>query len=115
MKTHQQTTFKILWLILAIFFLWMSYQIPYTHDDWDWGNSIGFTQLVYATVNSRYVGNFLVVILTRSEFIKTLVMGMFFFLMPVYALYVSTGKRLEVKTQNVVCFCCLMCYLRGSL
>lgn len=102
MKTHQQTTFKILWLILAIFFLWMSYQIPYTHDDWDWGNSIGFTQLVYATVNSRYVGNFLVVILTRSEFIKTLVMGMFFFLMPVYALYVSTGKRLEVKTQNVV-------------
>lgn len=29
-------------------------------------------------------------------------MGMFFFLMPVYALYVSTGKRLEIKTQNVV-------------
>ena len=72
-------------LIIAsfLYYLWLACQIPYTHDDWDWGIQIGLQHLVSADINSRYAGNFIVVILTRSVFLKNLVMGLVFTLTPV--------------------------------
>ena len=68
--------------LFLIFYLWLAAQIPYTDDDWDWGLPVGIQQLVTASLNSRYAGNGLVVLLTRSVFLKTLVMGSTFFLLP---------------------------------
>ena len=70
------------YMIFAGFYFWLAAQIPYTHDDWDWGLDIGMEQWLNATVNSRYVGNFFEVIMTRSELVKTLIMGAGFFLLP---------------------------------
>ncbi len=72
-------------LVIASFmyYLWIASQIPYTHDDWDWGIQIGLKHLISADINSRYAGNFVVVILTRSVFLKDLVMGVVFTMMPV--------------------------------
>lgn len=75
-KTH------LIYGLIFFFYLWMAAQIPYTHDDWDWGLDIGLHQLLHATVNSRYAGNFFVVIMTRSELLKTLIMGAGYFLIP---------------------------------
>lgn len=58
-----------------IFYLWLAAQIPYTHDDWDWGIDNGWYQLIHANLNSRYSGNFLEVLLTRSEIFKAIFMG----------------------------------------
>ena len=58
--------------LFLIFYLWLAAQIPYTDDDWDWGLPVGIQQLVTASLNSRYAGNGLVVLLTRSVFLKTL-------------------------------------------
>lgn len=66
--------------------LWLAAQIPYTHDDWDWGISNGIEQLLTASINSRYVGNLIIVALTRSVLLKDLVMALTFTLIPVAAL-----------------------------
>ena len=68
--------------IFLIFYLWLAAQIPYTHDDWDWGLPVGMEQFLTASLNSRYVGNFFEVVMTRSPFLKTVIMGAGFFLLP---------------------------------
>ncbi len=67
---------------LLLFYFWIAWQVPYAHDDWDWGLSVGMEQLLTASINSRYAGNFFAVVLTRSEIVKTLVMGLGFYFTP---------------------------------
>ena len=58
---------RIIGIFLAcslVFYVWLAAQIPYCHDDWDWGLQIGIQQLLTANLNSRYVGNFIEVVLT---------------------------------------------------
>ena len=61
--------------LLFLFCLWMCAQIPYTHDDWDWGTANGLVYLTTAVQNSRYAGNLTEVLLTRLPWLKTLVMA----------------------------------------
>ena len=86
-KEYQKGTviFYLLVLISFCFYLWMAEQIPYAHDDWDWGLSIGIQQLLTANLNSRYAGNLIEIVLTRSEFMKTVVMGTILALIPFFA------------------------------
>ena len=63
-------------LALALaFYLFLAFQIPYTHDDWGWGSAAGIRHLLTADINSRYAGNLLEVLLTRLPLLKGLVMG----------------------------------------
>ena len=68
--------------LVAIFYFWLVTQIPYSHDDWDWGLDIGLKQLFTANLNARYAGNFFEVVMTRSELLKTIIMGSGYFLLP---------------------------------
>ena len=70
------------YLLVALFYFWLAAQIPYSHDDWDWGSGVGMQQFLYATLNSRYSGNFFVVILTRFPILKIGIMGATFFAIP---------------------------------
>ncbi len=63
------------YLAAFIFFAWLSYHIPFSADDWRWGTDIGIKELLGATQNSRYAGNFLVVIMTRFPLVNMIVMG----------------------------------------
>ena len=63
-------------------YLWIAVNIPNTFDDWEWGGSIGMHNLMTCAVNSRYGGNLLVVVLTRSQTLKDLVMALFFTAIP---------------------------------
>ena len=83
MKTRRTLRLDILvYLLVAIFWFWLAAQIPYTHDDWDWGLEIGMQQLLTANLNGRYAGNLLEVIMTRSELARIALMGSGFFLLP---------------------------------
>ena len=88
MKNARIFTEKINWqlVLLAVatgaFYIYLAAQIPYTHDDWDWGLSNGWEQLLTANINSRYSGNFLEVLMTRSGVFKTLFMGLSFCALP---------------------------------
>lgn len=92
--------------LFAAFFIWLAAQIPYAHDDWDWGISLGMQQLIYATVNSRYAGNLLEVILTRSEAAKCLIMGLTFLALPLAAVWVTPGAD-NTDEKAHIALCCL--------
>ena len=92
--------------LFAAFFIWLAAQIPYAHDDWDWGIGLGMRQLIYATVNSRYAGNLLEVILTRSEAAKCLIMGLTFLALPLAAVWVTPGAD-NANEKARIALCCL--------
>ena len=84
------------YLLIAAFYFWLVTQIPYTHDDWDWGLDIGLKQLFSANLNARYAGNFFEVVMTRSELLKTIIMGSGYFLLPM-ALAVAAWHHCKAK------------------
>lgn len=96
MNTQKTNIDKYLYIVFAIFYLWMAAQIPYTHDDWDWGLDIGMQQWLTASINSRYVGNFFEIVMTRSPALKTLIMGAGFFGIP----YILSHLVSEYGTKN---------------
>ena len=58
-------------------FAFLAYLFPYTGDDWAWGSSIGLERLkiFFAGYNGRYVGNLIVLLLTRSKLLDAAVMA----------------------------------------
>ena len=100
--------YYLIYTIVAVFYFWMAAQIPYTHDDWDWGLDIGMHQFIYATVNSRYAGNFFEVIMTRSDILKTVIMGTTFFMIP-YALSAIASSLLSTNKTSFQLFYFLLC------
>lgn len=99
MKKEQlrKIVFWALPVVTAAFYLYLAFCVPYCHDDWDWGLDIGLRQWLHAEINSRYVGNFFVVVMTRSEIVKTLVMAVCLFLIPLLISHFAAG-RYETKT-----------------
>lgn len=85
--------------LALVFYLWLAAQIPYTHDDWDWGLPVGMQHLLTADINSRYVGNLIEVILTRNSVIKTIVMAVVFISVPLMASLLG-GSLAESKDNR---------------
>lgn len=56
----------------------LCWMFPYTGDDWAWGSSIGIERLntLFEGYSGRYLGNFIVLLLTRSNILKTAVMAL---------------------------------------
>lgn len=63
----------IMFIVLTI----ICYMFPYTHDDWAWGTSIGLDRLnsLFYNYNGRWLGNLLVILLTRSRVLRALVIS----------------------------------------
>ena len=102
MKNARIFTEKINWqlVLLAVatgaFYIYLAAQIPYTHDDWDWGLSNGWEQLLTANINSRYSGNFLEVLMTRSGVFKTLFMGLSFCALPLILAVFAAKEKTQI-------------------
>lgn len=64
-------------VLLAVIFL-LSLLFPYSGDDWAWGSVYGLERLKagFAGYNGRYFGNLIVLVLTRSNLLKALVMSL---------------------------------------
>ena len=98
-RLREKITKRILvfrWLICAVvlfYYIWMAAQIPYAHDDWAWGVQTGLRWFLEASINSRYAGNAIEIVLTRSPFLKTLLMGFTFASIPI----VSVGMVKNVE------------------
>lgn len=72
-RTVKTPTFWIGFLSLLLFLV-LAYFFPYSHDDWFWGTSDSDWNSVLRT-NGRYLGSLFSLILTRSVFLKTVVVG----------------------------------------
>lgn len=62
-------------IVIFIFLFILAYLFIYSGDDWAWGSSIGMERLsnFFYNYNGRYLGNLIVLILTRSRILKALV------------------------------------------
>ncbi len=60
----------ILFTLLTV----LCYMFPYTHDDWAWGTTLGTDRLeaLFENYNGRWLGNILVILLTRSRIARAL-------------------------------------------
>lgn len=83
-------------LIMLVFYMFIAFCVPYCHDDWEWGIQAGMNQWLNATLNSRYVGSFFVIVMTRSQLLKTLIIGFTLFSIPLLIDRIA-GKELNVK------------------
>lgn len=82
------------WLIAAVFLfsLFIAYNVPYTHDDWDWGRPMGVANWLSGAFNNRYVGTFFVVFMTRFPAAKTLIMALVMTLLPLVCVELGAGS-----------------------
>lgn len=91
--------------LCVTFYLWLAAKVPYSGDDWDWGLEIGLHHLLTADINSRYVGNFFAVIMTRSPFLKTVIMGLTMFLIPFFLThFIIKGNWQGNSVRNLILF-----------
>ena len=65
-----------------LFFGLLAFLFPYTGDDWAWGSIMGIQRLdiFFDNYNGRYLGNFLVLAITRSKALKVVLMALSYFL-----------------------------------
>ena len=99
-------------LAFWIFWIWIAANTPYGLDDWKWGIPLGIEELVTASLNSRYVGNALEVIVSRSFLLKTLLMGTMETLIPLLSvLLVQRWRETEGEAAASDCFLVLMLVL----
>ncbi len=81
-KNHQvnkvNKVYRGFYLLLFIMVLMISYFFPYTHDDWAWGSSIGIERLnsLFDNYNGRWVGNLLVMFLTRNRIMRAIIIAL---------------------------------------
>lgn len=78
--TKQQkvkTTEAVLCILAFIAFAAIVFCVPYFKDDWAWGSQIGIDRLKsgFADYNGRYLGNLLIIALTRVPVIRIIVMA----------------------------------------
>ncbi len=75
-ETKKNKTNFIIISFIIIFTLFLTYLFPYTGDDWAWGSKVGFERLSdwFKNYNGRYLGNVIVILLTRSRILRTIIM-----------------------------------------
>ena len=89
----------ITYILIIISLLLFTYQFPYSCDDWGWATSYGINQLLskFSNLNGRYLGNILIILISRNNIIKTCFMSGIIFLI----LYFGT-KILKKNNLNLV-------------
>lgn len=97
-------------IILAfVFIACLAFLFPYSGDDWAWGSSIGLERLSsgFANYNGRYLGNILVILLTRSNLLKSVIVS-------ITVVGIAYGSMRFINKENkiifwlVLAFICLM-------
>ncbi|MCQ2480562.1 MAG: DUF6056 family protein [Clostridia bacterium] len=64
-----------LFLLLFLTFVYLAYLFPFSGDDYDWGSYIGIERLKdhFSGYNGRYLGNIIVLVLTRIKFLRIII------------------------------------------
>lgn len=94
--------------VFLVFYGWLAGQIPFCHDDWEWGIDIGIERWISAEQNSRYLGNFIEIIMTRSVSMKVLIMGIFFVLIPCLVMRIIS-VLLDIRCAKTKSLLFLLC------
>lgn len=83
--------------LMFLFSLFIAWNVPYTHDDWDWGREIGIENWLTGRYNNRYVGTFFVIVMTRFPLVKTLVMALTMTVLPLLCTYLALDRAVPAR------------------
>ena len=89
--------FSFVFLSSFLLYVWAFSKTPYGLDDWSWGSAYGMRMFLSGGLNSRYVGNLLEIIVTRSEFLKAVLLGAIAASIPF--LIVIIAMKMQSNTQ----------------
>lgn len=83
MMCHKRNIKYILYLFTIVFFALFYYFLPFAGDDWAWGSNIGIERLKngFDGYNGRYLGNILIIVVTRSVIAKIIICTFVMFLL----------------------------------
>ncbi|MBQ3756839.1 MAG: hypothetical protein II873_06970 [Oscillospiraceae bacterium] len=97
-RKTERTAYLLVCLLIECLCLWIAYSTPYGLDDWAWGLPYGWRMFLTGGLNSRYVGNLLEIIVTRSFFLKVVLHGTLGMLLPVASARVI--ERIAAGTEE---------------
>ena len=113
MKKRIRAEWLICFIVFAVF-LYIGYQVPYCHDEWQWGldERVELMKTGFRNYNGRYLGNILALIITRSVLAKAVVLS----LGVVWLLHVLYGNvkqnRGEKSSEiNLLLLLCLLFFI----
>lgn len=94
----------ILVAVLFFFFSIIGYLVPYTNDDWAWGSYIGIDRLnnFFSNYNGRYLGNLLVILLTRYRVIRALTLGFSYTSIILLSFKIVNKKSLPIFLISII-------------
>lgn len=93
----------ICYSILFAAFAVLAFLFPYSGDDWAWGSEIGLERLEcgFECYNGRYLGNLLVLALTRSKPLQILVVAAGMLLLCAFPVAYCSSYRLSLLVFSV--------------
>ncbi|MCC0784426.1 hypothetical protein IR152_15425 [Clostridioides sp. ES-S-0108-01] len=91
--------------ILIVFLFMITASFPYTGDDWAWGSSIGVERYnsFFYNYNGRYLGNLIVLLLTRFKFLRIISGSMI-----IWGIIVLTYRFSNKKNTTIFLTTCLI-------
>lgn len=109
---------KFIYICIFMLFLILSFLFPFSHDDWAWGSYIGLDRLksYFENYNGRWMGNISVLLLTRSNALKTLTMATILTLIIFYInqiIHNNKNKTLIYLTTLLVVFMPKLILMQG--
>lgn len=96
----KQSRLVTLFILIFLFFSWLTWNTPLTGDDWTWQSQRGLDRLknYFENYNGRYLSNILEIILVRSEWLRIIFQGIISAAL-VYFTVKSTTKKITVATS----------------
>ncbi len=107
-KIKKDWKLYLFYTFIFVFLFVLSYYFPYSNDDWVWGSKIGIERFEngFKDYNGRYLGNALVLLLTRNNLLKSLVMAITYF-----GIGYLIKKIVNKNNNGVMIFSILMLFL----
>lgn len=107
-KIKKNWKLYLFYTFIFVFLFILSYYFPYSNDDWVWGSKIGIERFEngFKDYNGRYLGNTLVLVLTRSNILKSLFMTITYF-----GIGYLIKKIVNKNNNGIMIFSILMLFL----
>lgn len=107
-KIKKNWKLYLFYAFIFVFIFILSYYFPYSNDDWVWGSKIGIERFEngFKDYNGRYLGNTLVLVLTRSNLLKSLFMTITYF-----GIGYLIKKIVNKNNNGIMIFSILMLFL----
>ena len=105
-KKHNK---KLYYILLFLVSTTLAHFLIYTHDDWAWGSSVGINRLnkLFDNYNGRYLGNLIVLVLTRSYVLKTIVVGSITSLIIIVLQRIINKNNTNILLISIILFFCM--------